>query len=172
MAVETAPVTSEALQSTVRRLLPSQQGFGSDLEATNLIQPVIDLTPTAEGSQLPSYLQKALSQQSSTGFAVANTTTVLINTPGFYILRGQIQVDGSSTGTIRMGTSASKSNIIAIYGSIQGAGSRIFDTIVFLDTGDEIDAVSSSGTADISGVHFQIADRYGNLNNPGGFTFE
>ena len=48
MAVETAPVTSEALQSTVRRLLPSQQGFGSDLEATNLIQPVIDLTPTAE----------------------------------------------------------------------------------------------------------------------------
>ena len=172
MAVETAPITSEALQSTVRRLLPSQQGFGSDLEATNLIQPIVDLTPTAEGSQLVSYLQTALSQQSSTGFAVANTTTVLINTPGFYILRGQIQVDGSSNAQIRMGTSASKTDIIALFGTIVGANVRIFDSIVFLDTGDEIDAVSSSGSADIRGVHFQIADRYGNLNNPGGFTFE
>ena len=46
-------ITSEALQATIRRLLPSQQGFGEDLQATNVVQPIIDLTPTAEGTVLP-----------------------------------------------------------------------------------------------------------------------
>ena len=36
-------ITSEALQATIRRLLPSQTGFGDDLQATNLITPIIDL---------------------------------------------------------------------------------------------------------------------------------
>ena len=53
-------ITSEALQATVRRLLPSQQGFGEDLQASNVITPVIDLTPTAEGSQLPIDFARAL----------------------------------------------------------------------------------------------------------------
>ena len=39
-------LTSEALQATIRRLLPSQQGFGEDLQATNVVTPIIDLTPT------------------------------------------------------------------------------------------------------------------------------
>ena len=45
-------ITSEALQATIRRLLPSQQGFGEDLQASNVITPVIDVTPTAEGLSL------------------------------------------------------------------------------------------------------------------------
>ena len=53
MAVEITPITSEALQAVIRRLLPSQRGFGDDLQATNLITPIIDLTPTAEGSSIP-----------------------------------------------------------------------------------------------------------------------
>jgi len=53
-------LTSEALQASIRRLLPSQQGFGLDLEATNVITPIIDLTPTAEGSELRQDLQSAL----------------------------------------------------------------------------------------------------------------
>ena len=44
-------ITSEALQATVRRLLPSQQGFGEDLQATTVVTPIIDLTPSAEGSE-------------------------------------------------------------------------------------------------------------------------
>ena len=43
-------VTSEALQLKLRQLLPSQQGFGTDLTASNTIVPVIDLTAAAEGS--------------------------------------------------------------------------------------------------------------------------
>lgn len=54
------PIVSEALQATVRRLLPSQNGFGEDLQASNVIIPVVDLTPSAEGTELRSDLQRAL----------------------------------------------------------------------------------------------------------------
>lgn len=172
MAVETAPVTSEALQSTVRRLLPSQQGFGSDLEATNLIQPIIDLTPTAEGSQLPSYLQTALSFGGSTGFAVTNTTTTLINSPGFYVIRGEINCDAIDFASLRIGNGASRSGILSYQGANSGAGLSAFEYIVFLNTNDLIDATTNGTGSQVAGLHFQIADRYGNLNNPSGFTFE
>ena len=77
-------VTSEALQSTIRRLLPSQQGFGEDLQASNVITPIIDLTETAEGSTLPSYLQTALTLTDATTFDVNNGSSTIINTPGFW----------------------------------------------------------------------------------------
>ena len=48
---EITSVTSEALQRKVRELLPSQRGFGEDLQAQNVIVPIVDLTRSAEGSE-------------------------------------------------------------------------------------------------------------------------
>ena len=77
-------ITSEALQATVRRLLPSQQGFGEDLQAQNVITPIIDLTPTAEGSSVPVQLQEAFfAGQASQSIRNGGTVT-LVNTPGFW----------------------------------------------------------------------------------------
>jgi hypothetical protein len=84
-------ITSEALQATIRRLLPSQQGFGEDLEATNVITPIIDLTPSAEGSVLTDYLQQALAHSSQTSFNIQSAgTTNLVSTPGFYRVIGMV----------------------------------------------------------------------------------
>ena len=77
-------ITSEALQATIRRLLPSQQGFGEDLQASNVIQPIIDLTPSAEGSEVRQDLQTAFSFGSISQFSVRNGTGTVANTPGFY----------------------------------------------------------------------------------------
>ena len=77
-------ITSEALQATIRRLLPSQQGFGEDLQASNVIQPIIDLTPSAEGSETRQDLQSALAFGSVTLFQVFNGSSTVINTPGFF----------------------------------------------------------------------------------------
>ena len=52
-------ITSEAIQATIRRLLPSQKGFGVDMQASNVITPIIDVTRTADGTQLPAELQYA-----------------------------------------------------------------------------------------------------------------
>lgn len=92
-------VTSEALQARIRTLLPSQQGFGEDLQASNVILPVVDLTTTAEGSSLGQNLQTALNLGGATAFSVVNTSSTIANVAGFYrIVLTSVIVGGSSGG--------------------------------------------------------------------------
>lgn len=170
-------ITSEALQATVRRLLPSQQGFGEDLQASNVITPIIDLTPTAEGSQLPVDLARAMSRTDQTNFEVNNSLSDIANTPGFY------RVIGVSTIAF---TSGNPRTLIEMRGAvnkavwehkIQGSTSTHssttnFDYVFFLDTGDTLRMSSNSTAATLAGSVRQVADRYGNVSNPTGFTFE
>ena len=85
---EIITVNSEELQTQIRDLLPSQNGFGSELQATNVITPIIDLTAAAEGSQLRSDLQTAVAFGSQTAFDGTGTTVTVANSPGFYRLSG------------------------------------------------------------------------------------
>ena len=57
-------INSQLLEDQVRKLLPSQggQGAGFDLSASTQIIPVIDLTESAEGSNLRSDLQTAFDE--------------------------------------------------------------------------------------------------------------
>tara|TARA_B100001939_G_C16929557_1_gene613318 strand:- start:1350 stop:1883 length:534 start_codon:yes stop_codon:yes gene_type:complete len=171
-------ITSEALQATVRRLLPSQQGFGEDLEASNVITPIIDLTPTAEGSQLPADLARSFSFGSITNTTGTNQTLTIVDTPGFYRIFGQIRVISSSTGTggvnINMSDGLSVKKLVDVStANTTGVENYLYfvDFNVFLDTNDTISAdANSNGFYNFSS--WQVADRYGNLNNPDGFTFE
>jgi len=56
-------VVSDTLQAQIRRLFPAQRGFGDDLQATNLITPVVVLENAGqvpeEGAALPVQLQEA-----------------------------------------------------------------------------------------------------------------
>ena len=72
---EIVPVVSEALEAQIRSLLPSQRGFGEDLQASNVIFPIIDLTPAAEGTTVPQYQQQAIAFGSQTSFVITNQTT-------------------------------------------------------------------------------------------------
>lgn len=172
-------ITSEALQATIRRLLPSQQGFGEDLQASNVIMPVIDLTASAEGSQLPVSMQQAIAFGSQTPFDVTNTSSVLINTTGFYRVFGTVTArlvtganingrfdmsDGLSTKTIWKYTVADTSD--------NGCYSESYDFIVYLTSGDSLTAVSTATPVNLAGSTRQIADINGNLVNPSGFTSE
>ena len=91
-------VTSEALQLKLRQLLPSQQGFGTDLSASDTIIPIIDLTASAEGSDVRSDLQEALAFGSVTAFSTRNTTTTVVSNTGFFRIFGVSS--GYSGGTI------------------------------------------------------------------------
>ena len=166
-------VTSEALQATIRRLLPSQQGFGEDLEASNVITPVIDLTPVAEGSILRADLQTAFNH--STPVIVCGTgVTSLTTTPGFYLLYAAIKSTGSTSSnlsvTFRIDDGSTTNNVM----KVQVFGSQSFNQtfpVVFVNSGEELEVNCESGvTAEVT-VR-QIADLNGNLVNPAGFTFE
>lgn len=170
-------ITSEALQATVRRLLPSQQGFGEDLQASNIITPVIDLTPTAEGSQLPTDLARAQSFGGVTAFSVNNTTSTLANSPGFWALKGtatfsqrlsngEVKInltDGLGTKIINEFEAFSTNDVISL--------ALNFEHLIFLDTGESI-TITANTNGNAFGSYWQVADRYGNVNNPSGFTFE
>jgi hypothetical protein len=172
-------ITSEALQQTIRRLLPSQQGFGDDLQATNLITPIIDLTPTAEGSALPTYLQTALAFGSNTQFLAENNTVTLANSGGFWRIIGISNIEqdsGSSiTSEIKLSDGLGSKWIFKHQltpGTGDNGNSVIFDYTIFLRPGDSVTAFTNSSDAVLTGSYRQVADLQGNIVNPVGFSAE
>ena len=168
-------VTSESLQAKIRSLLPSQQGFGADLQASNVIFPVVDLTAAAEGSTTGQNLQTALAFGSQTAFSANNSTAVIANTPGFYRIVGAASVKPSTTQSASLSMSDGLSTK-AVWKMTGGSSSGVYgfalniDFTVFLTAGDSVSAISSGANAFIEGSVRQIADVNGNLVNPVGFT--
>lgn len=168
-------VTSEALQAQIRNLLPSQEGFGTDLMAQNVIVPIIDLTRAAEGSSTPEILQTALAFGSQTSFAVAGTTSTLVNNSGFYRVIGTcmnnvFNVAHVSQFSISDGLS---SKIIWSFNGSAGNTdfvSESYDFVVFLRAGDSLTATTTTSVFILAGSTRQIADVNGNLVQPAGFN--
>jgi len=173
---EIITVNSEALQTQIRDLLPSQNGFGSELQASNVITPIIDLTSTAEGSGLPTNLQTALAFGSITSFNIQNTTTALASSPGFWRFYG--------VSNIRNGTSGNTANIFSMSDGLStkniwlheleavstNTGTAVnYDFVVFLRAGDSVSGQSDSSRSTLTGSYRQIATGDGTLVNPNGF---
>ena len=83
-------INNQTLEDKIRKLLPSQGGAGAgfDLSASTQIIPVINVTESAEGSNLREDLQNSLSYNSVTTFNVVNAVTTIINNTGFYRVFG------------------------------------------------------------------------------------
>jgi len=168
---EIITVNSEVLQTQIRDLLPSQNGFGSELQATNVITPIIDLTAAAEGSTLGSSLQQAWAHSTTTAVA-ANTTTTLINQTGFWkCFFSIISVSsGDGVGTVQTNDGSSTSPIF-IATQLGGLGSVLsYECVVFLDVGVSIELVSNNAGLSTRGSCRQIATIDGTLVNPLGFS--
>ena len=169
-------VTSETLQAKIRELLPSQQGFGEDLQASNVILPIIDLTSTAEGSSVAQYQAQAIAFGSQTAFNIQNTTTVIANSPGFYRIFGVASIRNvnavDQTATFTMTDGLSTKTIWGMYSDQGTTGSMTeqFDFIVFLDTGDSISGVASTADMRIIGSSRQVATVNGTVVLPSGFS--
>ena len=133
---EIVPVVSEALEAQVRDLLPSQRGFGEDLQASNVITPVIDLTAAAQGTTTPEYLQTALAYGSQTAFLLNNASnTSLVSTAGFYRIYGISTVSGTNAGTnftLSDGTVATKRIWNLVTGATATQLTASFDFVIFL----------------------------------------
>jgi hypothetical protein len=166
---EIITVNSEALQTQIRQLLPSQNGFGSELQASNIITPIIDLTTAAEGSALPVNLQQAFAFNSQTTFSVIGTATTLANSPGFWRVAGNLFLNASGTANFRMDDGLSTKTIYAYELAAGSSSINVpFDYLVWLRAGDSVDFdVNANATA--YGSFRQVADSQGNLVQPSGF---
>lgn len=169
-------LTSESLESAYRSYTPSQNGFTEDLQASNVIIPVIDLTADASGGTIPTSMQQAIAFGSQTAFLETSTSSTIINTAGFYRVFGTFAGFTASAsnriGFFDMTDGLSTKRVWQNYLTAGAAGylSINFDFIVFIASGESLIAgVNQSGVA-IAGSTRQIADVNGNLVNPSGFT--
>jgi len=176
--MSTSTVTSEALQLKLRQLLPSQQGFGTDLSASDTIIPIIDLTAAAEGSDVQENLQTALAFASQTVFNTTNTTDLLANTGGFWRIVGTAAArsnGGENTSSIRMSDGVSNKDVWSLQANNVGSThyyASQYDLVVFLRAGDTVSSFTDSTYANMAGSIRQIADSNGTLVQPSGFTPE
>ena len=168
-------IKSPEIEDKINQLLPSQGGFqaGVDFSASTMVVPIIDLTETAEGSNVRPDLQKAISHDTATAFSVSDTTTTIINTTGYFLITGSSTViprsgtslynkiqlnDGATTKTIwaHQIPSTSATNVTCLN----------IDLIVFLGAGDSCIIESLSSDAIAVGSTRQIASIDGTLVNP------
>jgi hypothetical protein len=172
---EIITVNSEELQQLVRDLLPSQNGFGSELQASNVITPIIDLTATAEGSGLPRDLQNALAFGSNTSFAAQNSTTTIIAQAGFWRVVATSNIQQSSVNVSNAFTITDGSTTKAIWDHfIHGSTTSNYqglnvDLVFWLRAGDSLIATSNSATAVLTGSFRQIATGDGTFVQPNGY---
>ena len=168
-------VKSDTLESKVRDLLPSQGGLGAgfDLSASTQIVPIVDLTESAEGSNVRADLQSALSFDTVTSFSLVNQTTTLVTNTGYFRVFGSFSVGNASSGNhagiFKLNDGATDKTIYSSIMQNQTEENAIvvpFDFIVFLSAGDSLIAECTTGSAFLRGCTRQIADINGNLTNP------
>lgn len=165
-------INSQDLESTVRKLLPSQGGAGAgiDLSASTQIIPIIDLTPTAEGSILRQDLQTSSSLTTITSFNIANanSTDLIINTGYWLVQYTVIIVNNNVQANFFLTDGVTNKDIIRFGGgAVLGAFPITYQNSLncFLEAGESLKLNTDNDTR-VMGSFRQIADIEGNLINP------
>jgi len=167
-------INSQELENKVRELLPSQGGAGAgfDLSASTQIIPIIDLTESAEGSNVRQDLQTSFSLDNITAFSIIATTTDIVSNTGYWRVFGtsynRMSSSATRTATIRVTDGITNKNLFANL-TAAGAANLLqtlsYDFIVKLGAGDTL---QGSCTADcgLNGAIRQIASIDGTLISP------
>lgn len=171
-------IKSDTLESKIRELLPSQGGLGAgfDLSASTQIIPIIDLTESAEGSNLRQDLQTSLGLDSITSTNITGTTTTFISNTGYYRLFGNIYINSTNSPSTNSTASLDITNGITskvLYRVRQDTLSNVartqnvpFDFVVFVEAGHSVSGTTSDTQSEIQVVSRQIASIDGTLTNP------
>jgi len=164
-------INSQELENKIRTLLPSQGGAGAgfDLSASTQIIPIIDVTESAEGSNLREDLQKAISfKNSTTQNTITVTTDTLTTTTGYWFLRVVSGMGSANTVNKIFINDGASDKIIFQHrtntGSLTGFVTQSF--IVFLSAGDTLSQSIDNANNTLSTTFRQIATIDGLLVDP------
>ena len=166
-------VKSDNLEAKVRQLLPSQggKGAGFDLSASTQIVPIVDLTESAEGSNVREDIQKAITFDDVTAFNLSNVTSFsLLSNTGYWRLFGVATViNNASSDKSALLTLNNGSSDKVIYNlQPQQSSTRLIvdqniDFLIKLKAGESL-LTSVSDSAFLQLAIQQVADIDGNLN--------
>ena len=158
-------INDEKLEAKVRELLPSQggKGAGFDLSASTQIIPIVDLTESAEGSNVRQDLQTAFSFDNTNAFGLNNSTADIITNTGYYRVFGVANIVSSTSANLQCGfifddgaTTKSLVNFFTRATTDVVPIKNTFDFTVFIDAGQKLTGEAGS-TVDLIGAYRQIA---------------
>ena len=161
-------INSQELEDKVRQLLPSQGGAGAgfDLSASTQIIPIIDLTESAEGSNLREDLQSSFSLTSITHTETTNATKNLVTNTGYFRVYGTVTTYAFSDCRIELTDGTTTKKIFNFSGGNTVNTTEFFDFNVLLQAGDILRAVTTNTSGLIYSTTRQIATIDGILVNP------
>tara|TARA_Y100000015_G_scaffold40870_1_gene46291 strand:+ start:109 stop:633 length:525 start_codon:yes stop_codon:yes gene_type:complete len=168
-------INSQELESKIRQLLPSQggKGAGFDLSASTQIVPIVDLTESAEGSNLRQDLQSSFSFDSCTSFDINNATnqTIISNTGYWRVYAvGSMRITtGDASISFSINDGATTKQLVELLGHNSSTVNNqevLFDFIVKLTAGDSLLGTANYNGATLAGNFRQIANIDGELTNP------
>lgn len=171
-------VTDEALEKRFRDTFRAQGGaeLVDDLYAQGVIVPIVDFTAAATGDVLAESLQQAW-DFSTDQREVANGTTSIISTTGFWRIQGVGYINPQGTVPNRTYLQISDGFTTKILWSFSEDGSTAdngisesYDFIVFVNTGQTVSIVSASSFSKMTASYRQVASVNGDLTLPSGFT--
>ena len=169
----------EAIEEDLNSNFPSQGQGNPPLyySLSEVVVPTYSINASAEGSTLPSFLQRAID------FATGNlngrntgSTQTIINNPGFWRVWGYLSAsNGGSTSvqTLSITDGVSTKEIL----ENQGNGSNLdsvnffFDVTVFVRSGDSVTITSAASLDNSFAINYrQVAELNGTLVNPLGYS--
>tara|TARA_R110000737_G_C14318144_1_gene439179 strand:- start:85 stop:618 length:534 start_codon:yes stop_codon:yes gene_type:complete len=171
-------INSQDLENKIRQLLPSQGGAGAgfDLSASTQIIPIIDLTESAEGSNLRGDIQSSLSLNSVTNIDISNGTSTIINTTGYFRIFGNIYIssrNSPSTGSSATLQLTDGSTTKVIYKVLENSLDNLalnqnvhLDFLVLLEAGQSLTGTTSDSQSTMTITTRQIASLDKTLTNP------
>ena len=161
-------IKSDTLEDKVRQILPSQGGLGQnfDLSASTQIVPIVDLTESAEGSNLRADLQNAYSFNSTTTTNSINSRDIIINNTGYFRILGSIVGEGVGVCKIELSDGTSTKILFQQVFGTGIVGVKQCDFTVFCEAGDSVIQESTTGVVGILTATRQIATITGELVNP------
>jgi len=174
-------ITDEALEKRFRDTFRSQGGaeLVDDLYAQGVIVPVVDFTQAATGEVLAENLQTAWDFTTGSN-QINNADALLISNAGFWLvdLTCTLDPEGASAAVrarIYLDDGVTEKSVWGISSFTVSGGkdvSAVTDTkfVVFLRSGDQLRAQSTTAACSLDVWYRQIATVNGDLVNPSGFT--
>ena len=162
-------INSTIIENKINQLLPSQGGFGAgvDFSASTMVIPIVDLTESAEGSNVRQDLQTAFSYNTITSFNVQNATNeTIIDGTGYWRVIGTAtmnKIDDSTDCELKLFDASASKTFLNWNVAKDARLVREFDVIVYIQAGQALKGTAASTTNAIRGCFRQIADIAGNL---------
>lgn len=170
----------EAIEEDLNSNFPSQGQGNPPLyySLSEVVVPTYSINNVAEGSSLPTFLQTAL-DIGVTSTETINTTSTIINNPGFWRIDYQIssRTDNTSdlSAEIRLTDSVTTKRLVnfIVWDSSANPNNTTFgfnSIFVFVKSGESVVAQSTSANIAVQTVCRQVAEVNGTLVNPLGYS--